>query len=108
MGDATINLLRDLIAVDSVNPSLVPGAAGEKQIAELIAEKFRSAGMDVEIQPVADGRSNVVGIVEGAQRGRTLMFCGHMDTVGVAGMRAPFDPVQKDGRIYGRGSQDMK
>src|SRR5207249_4962863 len=39
---------------------------------------------------------------------RTLMLCGHMDTVGVAGMAAPFDPVEKDGRIYGRGSQDMK
>ena len=108
MSDATINLLRDLIAIDSVNPSLAPDAAGEKQVAELIAARLRSAGMDVEIQPVAGDRSNVIGIVEGARPGRTLMFCGHMDTVGVAGMKNPFDPVQKDGRIYGRGSQDMK
>ena len=40
--------------------------------------------------------------------GRSLMFCGHIDTVGVDGMRAPFDPVERDGRLYGRGSQDMK
>ena len=36
------------------------------------------------------------------------MLCGHIDTVGVEGMPAPFDPVERDGRLYGRGSQDMK
>jgi acetylornithine deacetylase len=108
MSDPTINLLRDLIAIDSVNPSLSPGARGEKEIAGLISTVSRAAGMDVEIQPVTEGRSNVIGSVEGRQKGRTLLLCGHMDTVGVAGMDAPFDPVQKDGRIYGRGSQDMK
>src|SRR5262249_42639237 len=108
MSDATINLLRELIAIDSVNPSLVQGAAGEKDIADFIAGQFRAAGMDVELQSVAHERANLVGVVEGEQPGRTLLFCGHTDTVGVAGMQAPFDPVQKDGRIYGRGSQDMK
>jgi acetylornithine deacetylase len=108
MADSTINFVRDLIAIDSVNPSLVPGAAGEKQIAGLIATKLRAAGMDVDVQSVTGDRSNVIGLIEGEHKGRTLMLCGHMDTVGVAGMQAPFDPVQKDGRIYGRGSQDMK
>jgi acetylornithine deacetylase len=108
MPDSTISLLRDLIAIDSVNPSLVRGAHGEQEIAEVIAAKLLEGGLDVEIQEVAHGRCNVIGLLEGVEEGRTLMLCGHMDTVGVAGMAAPFDPVQKDGRIYGRGSQDMK
>src|SRR6266550_1876832 len=108
MSDRTIDILRDLIAIDSVNPSLASGGGGEAEIANAIAATLRRGGLDVEIQEVAAGRSNVIGILEGRQKGRSLMLCGHMDTVGVAGMSAPFDPVQKDGRIYGRGSQDMK
>src|SRR5688572_402619 len=108
MADETIQLLRDLIAIDSVNPSLVPGGAGERQIASAIADTLRAGGLDVEIQQVAADRSNVIGILDGAAKGRSLMLCGHMDTVGVIGMEAPFDPVMKDGRVYGRGSQDMK
>ena len=108
MSDPTINLLRDLIAIDSVNPALAPGGRGEKQIAEAIAAELQAGGMDVETQEVAPGRTNVIGALEGKQKGRSLMFCGHMDTVGVIGMEAPFDPVRKDGRVYGRGSQDMK
>jgi acetylornithine deacetylase len=108
MSDPCISLLRELVAIDSVNPSLVPGAAGEGAIADAIAEHMRRAGFDVVVQEVVPGRSNVVGVIEGAEPGGSLMFCGHMDTVGVEGMRAPFDPVERDGRLYGRGAQDMK
>ena len=108
MSDPSITLLRDLVAIDSVNPSLVEGAAGEGAIADAIAAHMRRLGLDVEVQEVVPGRPNVMGVLQGAEPGRSLMLCGHMDTVGVTGMEAPFDPVQKDGRIYGRGSQDMK
>jgi acetylornithine deacetylase/succinyl-diaminopimelate desuccinylase family protein len=108
MSDSALRLLADLIAIDSVNPSLVPGAAGETQIAEAIARHMRGLGLEVHVQEVAPGRPNVIGVLEGAEPGRSLMLCGHTDTVGVAGMRAPFDPVLRDGRVYGRGSQDMK
>jgi acetylornithine deacetylase len=106
--DPAIRLLRELIAIDSVNPLLVAGAAGEAAIADAVATTLRKIGLDVEMQDAAPGRPNVVGVLEGRRRGRSLMFCGHVDTVGVEGMRAPFDPVERDGRLYGRGSQDMK
>jgi acetylornithine deacetylase len=103
-----LQLLKRLIVLDSVNPSLVVGAAAEQAVAHAIAEYLRAIGCTVDVQEVAPGRPNVVGIVEGRSPGRSLMFCGHTDTVGVAGMTRPFDPVERDGRIYGRGSQDMK
>jgi len=106
--DPAINLLRELVAIDSVNPSLVPGAHGEGAIAEVIADHLRRIGLDVEMQEVTPGRPNVIGVLEGRGTGRSLMLCGHVDTVGVEGMSAPFDPVERDGRLYGRGSQDMK
>jgi len=106
--DPAIRLLKDLVAIDSVNPSLVAGAAGEAAIARALIEEMRGFGLTVEIQEVAPGRPNVVGTLAGRAPGRSLMFCGHIDTVGVAGMTRPFDPVERDGRIYGRGSQDMK
>ena len=71
-------------------------------------QHLRRIGLDVEIQEVAPGRPNVIGVLEGRGKGRSLMFCGHVDTVGVEGMAAPFDPVERGGRLYGRGSQDMK
>jgi acetylornithine deacetylase len=106
--DPCISLLQQLVAIDSVNPSLVPGARGEAAIAEAIAAHMRSIGLEVHVEEAAPGRPNVVGVLEGAEPGPSLMFCGHMDTVGVEGMQAPFDPVIREGRLYGRGSQDMK
>jgi len=106
--DNALQLLKDLIAVDSVNPSLVPGAAGEAAVARTIAEAMRGIGLTVETQEAAPDRPNVVGTLEGRQPGRSLMFCGHIDTVGVGGMKAPFEAAERNGRIYGRGSQDMK
>jgi acetylornithine deacetylase len=106
--DPCLDLLKQLVSIDSVNPTLVPGAAGEAAIGTALVQNLSSIGLSVEVQEVAPGRPNVVGTLEGRAPGRSLMFCGHIDTVGVAGMSRPFDPVEKDGRVYGRGSQDMK
>lgn len=106
--DPTLRFLREIVAIDSVNPSLVPGAAGEQAVAEAVAAELRAIGLDVECEDVRPGRPNVVGVFDGRAPGRTLMLCGHLDTVGVAGMAVPFDPIERDGRLYGRGAQDMK
>jgi len=106
--DPAIRLLRDLVAINSVNPTLVPGAPGEQEIAAAVADAMRGFGLEVSVETVAPGRPNVVGVLDGRAKGRTLMFCGHTDTVGVAGMADPFTPAERDGRLYGRGAQDMK
>src|SRR5262247_2667913 len=106
--DPAVRLLRDLVAINSINPTLVPGAPGEGAIADAIAQHMRQLGLDVSVEPVAPGRPNVIGVLEGRTKGRALMFCGHTDTVGVSGMTDPFTPTERDGRLYGRGAQDMK
>ena len=106
--DPVVRLLEDLVAIDSVNPSLVAGGAGEGEIAGFISAWLRQAGFDVQMRDVAPGRPNVIAVAEGTGDGPTRLLCGHTDTVGVEGMTAPFAPVVRDGRLYGRGAQDMK
>jgi acetylornithine deacetylase len=104
----TLSLLADLVSVNSINPSLVPGAPGEAAVAEVAARALRSGGLDVVFQEAAPGRPNVVGVLDGREPGPAIMVCGHLDTVGVEGMANPFTPRVADGRLYGRGAQDMK
>lgn len=65
-----IPLLQELVAVNSINPSLVRGAPGEKEAAEVVRKAMKSIGMDVVIQEVLPGRSNVIGILEGKKKDR--------------------------------------
>lgn len=106
--DPDIALLADLVAIDSVNPSLVAGARGEERVARRIAAELDAIGCQIEVTYVAEERPNVVGVLNGPEPGRTLMLCGHTDTVGVEGMTHPFAGDIRRGRLYGRGAQDMK
>ncbi len=106
-GDA-VALTRLLVRVDSRNPDLVHGAPGEGDVARALAAVLTEWGFSVSLQPVLEGRSNVVARI-GRPGGRSLMFNGHLDVVGVEGMtHAPFDAETVDGKLFGRGATDMK
>lgn len=99
-----------LVAIDSINPSLAPGAPGERAIAAFVADRLRGSGARVEIVPVvaAADRPSVLGILPGTGGGRSLLLYAHLDTVGAAGMALPHQPAIDGDRLLGRGALDMK
>jgi acetylornithine deacetylase len=101
-------LTKQLVAIDSVNPDLVPGARGESALAEFVADWLRRTGLEVELVEPAPGRPSVVATLRGSGGGRSLMLNAHLDTVGVAGMIDPFNARVDGRRLYGRGAYDMK
>ncbi len=101
-------LLADLVAIDSINPSLVPGGAGEGEIARFVGGWLFERGLEVDIADVEPGRPNVVARTRGKGGGRSLLLYAHMDVVGVDGMADPFSPRVEGNRLYGRGAYDMK
>jgi acetylornithine deacetylase len=109
-------LLADLVAIDSVNPDLVPGAIGEGTLARWVADWLARAGVEASLAPVptpGDGaatldRPNVYAVARGRGDGRSLLLNAHLDTVGVAGMTDPHAPRVAGGRLYGRGAMDTK
>lgn len=104
-----VALLRALIRTDSRNPSLVPGAPGEGAVARVLADTLDRWGLDVRLQDVSEGRANVIAVLRGQSSARSLMFNGHLDVVGIEGMtHPPFEALEREGRIYGRGASDMK
>ena len=102
-----VAITRCLIGTPSVNPRIEPGGGGEEDIARLTNSWLRRWGFDTTLIEVEPGRWNVIGIM-GEGRPATVLN-GHLDTVGVEGMTVPpFEAKASEGRIYGRGSCDMK
>jgi acetylornithine deacetylase len=88
---------------------LSPEGKGEAEISAYVADSLNALGLDVKRSEVALGRFNVVGTLKGSGGGRSLLLNAHLDTVGVDGMTiAPFGGDLRNGRVYGRGAQDMK
>ncbi len=102
------DVLSNMVQIDSANPSLTPGSAGEAEVADYVAKVFADIGLDVRLHEVEPGRVNVVGILKGTGKGKSLMWNGHLDTVSYEGMAEPLSGAVRDGKLYGRGSQDMK
>jgi acetylornithine deacetylase len=106
-GDA-VALTRALVAIDSRNPSLAGDGPGERACASALADTLAAWGFRVELQETAAARPNVLARI-GPAGGRTLLFNGHLDTVGVEGMiHAPWGAEVRNGRVFGRGATDMK
>lgn len=107
-GDA-LALTRALVEIDSRNPSLVPGGPGERAVAERLGEVLTDWGFTVDLLEARPGRPNVLARIGGGVGGRSLLLNGHLDTVGVEGMsHDPWAAIERDGRLFGRGSADMK
>ena len=120
--DDVIDLARHLISIDSVNPTLVPGGAGEHEIAQFVERWAAENGLASRVIPSPDGRPNLVigdatadagAAGTGASATATpdapiLMLYGHLDTVGLGSMAAPLEPRIDGDRRTGRGAYDQK
>jgi acetylornithine deacetylase len=100
--------LADLVRINSVNPTLASTGAGEREISKYVASKLAALGLDVQKFEPEPGRITVAGTLGGSGGGRSVMFNAHYDTVGVEGMDQPFSAAVRDGKMFGRGSYDMK
>ena len=110
--DEVVELTRSLVRIPSVYRPGDPEAT-EARVAAFVEAWLRREGFEVEIQPVAPGRPNVIGwLGEKRPGGRSLLLEGHTDVVteGDPGVwsHPPFGAELVDGRIYGRGTADMK
>lgn len=102
-----IDIAKELIAFDTSGPP-----AREQPCAQWIKDFLEDTGFEAELQVVEKDRANVIGKI-GRGKGPGLVLSGHIDVV-LAGdpslwkVTGPFEPVVKDGKLYGRGACDMK
>ena len=104
-----IDILRELVAIESVNPYFPGGEQAEVKMSEYLGNFFRGLGLTPHFQEVLPGRANTWAALETPRAVRTLLFEAHMDTVTLEPVGAQLlQPRQEDGRLYGRGSCDTK
>jgi len=106
--DFTLSTLVKAIQIDSRNPALEEGAPGERELARYVEALMQQLGWTVALHELQPLRANVVATLPGKRTGPSLMINVHLDTVGTAGMDDPFSGTLRDGRIWGRGAQDIK
>ena len=82
----------------------------ESNLAYFLGEEAEKLGMSIYYDKVAESRENIYAKIEFQEKGRTLTFNGHSDTVEVSkGWQTdPFTPIEKEGKLLGLGSVDMK
>jgi len=102
------NTLTDLVRINSINPSLAPGGAGETDVIGYVAHTVKKLGLQTKIVEAAPGRPSLIATLKGTGGGKSLMLYGHIDTVGIDAMPEPFSAAIRDNKLYGRGAYDMK
>lgn len=110
---ASTRLLRELVALPSVNPAFLPGRAeltGEHRVADYLTAVGAKAGLEVDRQRVSDRRHNVLlRLLPTGKVTRRILLAPHLDTVGAPGdWDTLFTPRVKNGRLHGRGACDTK
>lgn len=104
-----IRLTSEMIGIDSTNPWLIPGGAGEAEIASFIANWLNHLGIEPKLEEVEDGRSNLIARLPGSGGGKSLCLYAHLDTVGCDLWKdRAFSPRLEDDRLYGLGAADDK
>src|SRR5262245_15935140 len=110
--DEVTRLLSELVAIPSVNPMgrLLSGAEFlETRLTDYLEARFRHLGIPSLRQPIAPGRDNLLAWYQAPESRRTILFDVHQDTVPADGMTIPpFVPEIREGRLFGRGSCDVK
>jgi succinyl-diaminopimelate desuccinylase len=106
-----IELLSLIVATPSINPAFRadgddPALFGEERLVLALKAWLDREGLPAEIDMVEPGRPNLIVRVRGSAGGPRMLWEGHLDTVQVANMRAPFTPRVENGRLYGRGAVD--
>jgi succinyl-diaminopimelate desuccinylase len=103
MPSPAVDLALELIRLDTINP---PGR--EAAAADLLSGRLETAGLEVNHHEHAPGRTSLVARLPGP--GPALCLTGHLDTVPLGGAPWSVEPFGelRDGRLYGRGSSDMK
>ena len=106
--DYTVRTLAELVRINSINPSIAQDGPGEAEVAAYVADTLGGLGLEMAVYEPQPGRTTAVGTLKGAGGGKSLMFNGHADTVGVEGMPDPFSAAIHEGKLFGRGAYDMK
>ncbi|KAH7344246.1 tryptophan synthase beta subunit-like PLP-dependent enzyme [Pyrenochaeta sp. MPI-SDFR-AT-0127] len=105
-----VSLTQALVQIDSANPGggIVPGS-GEAEIARYVAAWQEHRDIETHWIEPTPGRPSVIGVVRGSGGGKSLMLNGHIDTVTLSGYDGDaLSGHVQDGKLYGRGSADMK
>ncbi|MDO6588119.1 ArgE/DapE family deacylase [Salipiger sp. 1_MG-2023] len=111
--DRVVNLTRDMVRIPSVNPKFETkqGLNNEADVAALLRDRLDSMGLETESWDALPGRPNVIGTLPGNEE-KSLILCGHIDTVPVGNgdnwTVDPFGGEVSGGKLWGRGSVDMK